>query len=266
MKKLIINADDFGLCESVNRAVIDCHRAGVLTSATLLVNGEAAAEAAALALESPALGVGLHFNLTSGQPSAPPQAIPSLLGSDGRFPGLARQLLRLSAGRVRRRELETELSAQIEAFRLLGLEPTHIDSHHHTHAHPRVRAAILGVCPDAGIMKARGYAAAGSHPKALLIAAAWRLPPTPAALRTPARLFGIGAMGKVDMAGLLAGELKAAAGSLEFMCHPGYADERIAQLSSYNRPRQAELEALLSPQFAAMVMASGWRLVSFREL
>lgn len=266
MKKLIINADDFGLCDSVNRAVIDCHRAGTLTSATLLVNGEAAVQAAALALEHPGLGVGLHLNITSGQPSSPPAKIPSLLGSDGCFPGLARQLLRLSAGLVRRRELEAEVAAQIEAFRRLGLDPTHIDSHHHTHAHPRVRAAILKVCPPAGIAKMRGYAAAGTHPKALLIATAWRLPPPAGSLRAPDRLFGIQAMGKEDMAGLLGRELRTAAGSLEFMCHPGYADERLRRLSSYNQPRQVELEALLSAGFAATIRASGWQPVSFREL
>lgn len=266
MNKLIVNADDFGLCESVNRAIIDCYQAGAVTSTTLLVNGEASASAADLAAAHPALGVGLHFDLTSGQPSLPAAEVPSLTGADGRFPGMAAQIWRLTSGRARRRELEAELTAQIAACRQLGIDPTHIDSHHHLHAHPRVRAAINRVCPAAGIRKMRGYRRAGHSPKELLIGFAWHLPAGPRALKSPARLFGIGAMGNKELAALLKKELAAASGSLEFMCHPGYDDERLRQISGYNRPRQVELEALLADAFAGAVRSSGWRPATFRDL
>lgn len=266
MKRLIVNADDFGLTDGVNRAVIECHQAGAVSSTTLLVNGEAAEAAASLAAANPALGVGLHFNITSGTPAAPPESVPSLLGAGGRFPGLAAALLRLSTGRARTGELKTELTAQIRRCLELGLRPTHIDSHHHLHAHPRLRYVIGRVAPAIGISRMRGYRMRARSPKALAIAAAARLPAGAGALKTPDRFSGIEVMGSKNLAGWLAGELAGGGDCLEFMCHPGYADERLAQVSSYNSLRQAELEGLVSGEFLGAIEAAGVRLISFRDL
>lgn len=151
MKRIIVNADDFGIADGVNAAVIDAFRAGSLSSTTLLVNGAAAASAAALARANPGLGVGLHFNLTLGESSAPRGAVASLLGDDGRFPDrddLARRLLR---GRVSRAELRTELIAQLDAFAALGLRPTHVDSHQHVHAFPLVFDIVADECSRRGL-------------------------------------------------------------------------------------------------------------------
>lgn len=266
MKKLIINADDFGLTSGVNRAIIEAHQAGVLTSATLMVSGRAAGEAAGLSLENPGLGVGLHVNLTSGAPVLPPEKVPSLVGRDGCFPGVEKALLRLSAGLARGREIEAEIAAQIERCRGLGIEPSHVDSHHHLHAHPRLRRILVRVCWRSGINKARGYRMGIRSPKALAIRMAAALPVYGKELKTPERFSGIEVMGKIDMAAALRRELAATDGALEFMTHPGYADRELALTTSYNDLRQVELKVLTSGEFLRVAQEARAELISFRDL
>lgn len=266
MKRLIINADDFGLTDSVNRGIIECHRAGTVTSTTLMVNGRAGREAAAMAAANPSLAVGLHLNLTSGRPVSPPRAVPSLLGENGGFPGYKRAVLRLTTGTARRRELETEVAAQIEKCVAMGVAPTHIDSHRHLHAHPRLASVLAEVCPPLGIMKIRGYHMAPRSLGALAVAAVALLGGQTASMSSPERFFGVEVMGKKNMAAALGRQLTAPGDTMEFMCHPGFADEELSLVSSYNILREAELGALLSREMKDVIQSSGVKLVSYRDL
>jgi predicted glycoside hydrolase/deacetylase ChbG (UPF0249 family) len=266
VQKLIVNADDFGLTSGINQAIVECFQAGALSSTTLMVASPAAEEAAGLAAANPGLGVGIHLNLTNGRPAMPPERVPSLVGRDGRFPGMTGALLRLTSFRARTSDLAAEIGAQIEMARALGIEPTHIDSHHHLHAHPRLRLVMQRVCRKHGIAKARGYRMIWRSPKAAVIALAAGLPLPGPTLITPGRFGGIEAMGGKDMAAALAHELAIPGEALEFMCHPGHADEELRQTTSYNDERGLELEGLLSPRFTAAIRDAGARLISFREL
>lgn len=266
MNRLIVNADDFGLTGGVNRGIIDCHRAGVVSSTTLMVNGEAAAAAAAAAASNPGLGVGLHLNITTGAPVLPPGAVPSLVGPDGRFPGRNRAVLRLTAGRVRPLELAAEIAAQIEFCIKLGVVPTHVDSHHHIHAHPRLRSVMGSVCPRLGITRIRGYRTAVRSFRALAVAAAARLPAAGEPLKSPDRFSGMEVMGKKNMARALKRELGVRGDVLEFMCHPGYADEQLSEASGYSSLREVELRALLSGDFSRVIRSAGVELVSYSAL
>lgn len=266
MKRLIINADDFGMTEGINRAIADCHRQGVVTSTTLLVNGEAVDSARELAAATPSLGVGLHLNLTSGAPTLPAESVSSLLGGDGLFPGANKALARLSMGAVNRQELDREIAAQVEALRSLGLDPTHVDSHHHIHAHPVVGAAVARVCPRLGISKARGFRLRPRSLKAAAIRLAAAMSRGRGGLRSPDRFAGIEVMGERDVADYLRRALQAGGDSLEYMCHPGYADEQLYRISSYNSLRQVELEALRSVAVVGVIEAAGVELISYREL
>lgn len=266
MKRLIVNADDFGLTSGVNRAVIECYQGRAVTSATLLVNGGAAVEAALAAADNPGMGVGLHLNLTTGPPAAARGTVQSLLGPDGNFPGLRQALWRLTTGRARTHELENEITAQVERLKELGIRPTHIDSHHHLHAHPRLRSLIKRICPRLGITKMRGFQMSPRSPKALAVAIASRLPAPGNAMTAPDAFSGVEVMGGKDMAAELRRCLLRQGDTLEFMCHPGYADEALSQITSYNRPRQAELGSLLSPEFAAAIEESGVQPISFAAL
>ena len=114
MKKLIVNADDFGLHTEVNRAIIKGYREGCLTSTSLVAAGSAVAEAAQLACENPALGVGAHLTLVAEQPVLPPEKIPSLVTSEGRLlPDHVSFIKHFVRGDIRLRELYDECDAQI---------------------------------------------------------------------------------------------------------------------------------------------------------
>ena len=85
MRQLIVNADDFGLTEAVSSGILDAHRNGIVTSTTLMANGEAFDAAVAMSRRAPRLGIGVHLNLTSGKPVSPAQRIPSLIDRRGRL-------------------------------------------------------------------------------------------------------------------------------------------------------------------------------------
>ena len=101
MKKLIVNADDFGLTNGVNRAIIEGHTRGAITSATLMANMPAFDAAVRLAKDHPSLGVGLHFNITQGRPVADASRVGSLIDDSGEFWGTSQAvLIRMLAGRL----------------------------------------------------------------------------------------------------------------------------------------------------------------------
>lgn len=148
MDSLIINADDFGLTSGVNAAVMKCVEAGSVSSATLMVSGEAASEAGELASQNERLGVGLHFNLTQGKPLTDPAEIPSIVNRDGDLVSRTRLLTRWLTGRLRREEIETEFKAQLSNFFDLCPQMSHIDSHQHVHMIPPVLDVITAHCRE----------------------------------------------------------------------------------------------------------------------
>ena len=157
MGRLIVNADDFGLTPGVNRAIIELHRAGVLTSTSLLATAGATNEAIHLAGAVPSLGIGCHLVLVDGEPVLPPADIPTLVHrSTGSFPAsLTAFLIRLFTGRIRTAEIEAEAAAQIQRLQSQGLRLTHIDTHKHTHMFPAVLRPVLRAARAAGIRAVR---------------------------------------------------------------------------------------------------------------
>ncbi|MCM2358648.1 MAG: hopanoid biosynthesis-associated protein HpnK [Geobacteraceae bacterium] len=139
MKELIINADDFGLSSGSNRAIIKAWREGILTSASLMVTGDAFAEAVTLARENPGLQVGLHLTLVQGRAALSHGGMPALTDRQGDFPNdpvLAG--MRYFFLKSLRRQLKAEIEGQIERFRETGLPLSHIDGHLNIHMHPTV--------------------------------------------------------------------------------------------------------------------------------
>ncbi len=143
-QRVIFNADDFGHSHSINEAVIRAHREGVLTTASLMVNGEAFDEAVALARQHPALGVGLHLTLVAGRATLPPARIPGLVNNEGEFTDQP-----IAAGlsacfkRSLRPQLEAEIGAQIEKFDATGLLMDHLNGHLNFHLHPTIFAILM---------------------------------------------------------------------------------------------------------------------------
>jgi hopanoid biosynthesis associated protein HpnK len=139
-----MNADDFGKSDDINEAVRLAYQHGLLTSASLMVNGEAAGGAIALAKENPGLAVGLHLVLTGGRASLPPERIPHLVDPDGFFKsGPLSSGLRFYFDTRARKELTREIQAQFERFSATGLPLSHVDGHLHMHLHPMVFKILL---------------------------------------------------------------------------------------------------------------------------
>jgi len=287
MKEVILNADDFGLTPGVNEGIIRAHREGILTSTTLMATAPAFDQAVALAKENPRLGVGCHLVLCGGVAVAPSERIPSLVDSRGHLPeSLASFVVRMTSGRIRMADVETELRAQIEKIRNRGIEPTHIDTHKHTHVHPRVMGVIARVAVDLGIKKIRnpvedlsdsfrttsreGIArfkdiAAAAAVRSL--AAQFRSTARRHDLRSPDYFVGLAATGRLDATTLRSVIDALVEGSTEIMLHPGIWDADLEQTGSrLQRHRETEMNALIAAEVADAAKANSVRLISYREL
>jgi len=267
VKRLIVNADDFGWSGAVTGGIIRAHREGLVTSTTLMANLEGAAEALARARqEAPGLAVGLHLNLTEGRPLAPPGEVATLLDREGRLmPSLATLYRRLRLSGGARRAAARELEAQVRWALDHGLRPSHLDSHKHVHQVPPLLPLVIDLARRHGIAAVRttaelavpgvarflparrnlaggspGWSAAARVRQAALarIARRWgrraRRIVRGAGLATTDWFFGVRATGGIS-AELLEHLLCCAPeGTGELMVHPGEAEP--APAGQYARP------------------------------
>src|SRR5262249_30423539 len=182
LRRLIVTADDFGLAVEVNQAVEAGHRDGVLTRASLMGGGPATDDAVARARALPTLRVGLHVVLVDGRPVLPPDAVPGLVGSDGRFlDDMARAGVNFFFRPAVRRQLAAEIRAQFERFAATGLPLDHANAHRHFHLHPTVAGLIARIGRDFGLAAVR----LPREPAAVLRRAQPARPPPPPPPPTP---------------------------------------------------------------------------------
>ena len=155
--RLIVNADDFGLTPGINRAIVELHAAGAVSSATLMATGPAFADAVRLARAHPGLGIGCHVVFADGIPAAPPETIPTLLGSHRRTFRRSLKHFALAAlfRHMKPAEVEREAIAQIQILQRAGICVTHVDTHKHTHMLPGITAPLLRAAEATGISALR---------------------------------------------------------------------------------------------------------------
>jgi hopanoid biosynthesis associated protein HpnK len=279
VRRLIVNADDFGLTPGVNRAIIELHAAGLVTSTSLMARAGATDEAIEFARATPSLGVGCHVLLVDGQPVLPPEKIPSLVDArTGRFPNsLTTFLLRLFTGRIRAEEIEAEAAAQIAFLQQRGLRLTHIDTHKHVHIFSAALRPILRAAHAAGIHAVRhpfepewAVRAALGAPLARVVQIAALRPLAPRSNKILAQEGFTTADGTIAMAGT--GKLDAAAlrslleqlpaGTWELVTHPGYNDADLARVRTrLHVSREVERVAL-----SVIQEVPGIELISFANL
>lgn len=274
-RALIVNADDYGLSAGLNAGVLEAHRAGLVTSATLMVNAPGAAEAVAAA--PPSLALGLHLNLTTGEPCAGAARVRTLVDGAGRFLRLDRLLLRLGLGQVRRADLEREIAAQLEAAVRFGAPLDHFDGHHHIHLYAAIRplalrlAAAYGVravrCPEEAAPGAGGEAPRDRARRLAIGVAARRLrrAAARAGLRTSTHFRGLALGLAFDTTALVALLERLPPGLTELMVHPGYPDAELWARTRYAAGRERELLALTAPEALAVVRARGILLTSYQD-
>jgi hopanoid biosynthesis associated protein HpnK len=277
--RLIVNADDFGLTSGVNRAIIELHAAGLVTSTSLMACAGATDEAIELARSTPSLGVGCHIVLVDGKPVLPPEKIPSLVDArTGQFPkSLTAFLLRVFTGRTRAKEIEAEAAAQISLLQQRGVRLTHIDTHKHMHLFSAVLRPVLRAARAAGIRGVRhpfepewAVRAAIGAPLArvLQIAALRPLAPrsrqilTQVGFTTTDGTIALANTGTLNAAALRSLLEQIPAGTWELVTHPGYNDADLAQVRTRLRAsRDVERLAL-----AAITQVPGIELITFADL
>jgi predicted glycoside hydrolase/deacetylase ChbG (UPF0249 family) len=274
---LIINADDFGLTPGVNRSVVELHRAGVLSSATLMATGGFFEEAAALARATPTLEVGCHIQLVDGVPALQPAQVPSLCPSGERFrASLGRFVADLQLGRISAKEIEAEATSQIRRLQDAGLRVSHVDTHKHTHLLPRVMRPLLKAARACDIAAIRNpfepewarraaSAAFGLRRFEVALAGGWRRAflrlVRQAGLATTAGTLGVLATGTADVPGALRsllGALPPGPETWELVCHPGYPDEHLDRVATRLRASRAQEHAALLEQIPGITLAT-WR-------
>ena len=156
LKKLVINADDFGLSSGVNRAVEQAWQQGILTQASLMAGGDAFDEAIAIAERNPGLQVGLHLTLVQGRPVLPPDKVPGLVTANGCFPDNPVLMgMKLFFDPTIRMQLRNEIEAQILKVKQAGIPLTHIDGHLNIQMHPTVFSVLSELMQLHGITSFR---------------------------------------------------------------------------------------------------------------
>jgi hopanoid biosynthesis associated protein HpnK len=287
MKQLILNADDFGMTLGVNDGIIRAHREGILTSATLMANGEAFDDAVESARANKELGVGCHLVLVGGKCVATKDSVASLVDAGGNLPdSLPLFVAKISSGIIRIEEIEREFRAQIGRVRAAGIEPTHLDTHKHTHAHPRVMEALGKVAKECGIARVRKpieslrdsweTSQAGGQGVSMQILAAGAVraiaPQFTAISRrygllSPDHFLGLAMTGQLSPTVLRSVIGTVVDGTTEIMLHPGICDADLARSGSrLQKQREDELQGLLDPGVRSAVTERGIRLISYREL
>jgi chitin disaccharide deacetylase len=283
-KRLIVNADDFGLTSGVNRAIIEGHTRGAVTSATLMANMSAFDSAVRLAKEHPSLGVGLHINITQGRPVAEASRVGSLLNDRGEFWGTSGAVFkRLLAGRLKIEEVVVELRAQIEKALNAGLRLTHVDSHKHTHALPQICEAIISTVKDYGINAVRAprerwrfdrgaesFEVIKQSAGAFGISQLCRVSDAKlkrSDMKKPDFFFGVARTGFWTKPWLIDLIERLPAGASELMCHPGYEDAELDVVKTRLRAsRTNELRLLTDPDVVAKLKENGVELINFSGL
>jgi predicted glycoside hydrolase/deacetylase ChbG (UPF0249 family) len=251
LKRLIVNADDYGRTAGINEGTLEAYVMGIVTSATVMVLEAAAEEGIRLARAvAPGLSLGLHFAVTGGGKSASPPGSLQRLAPEGRF---VRSIDELPE-RIPEQEIRQELEAQIALFeKQAGIPPTHLDSHHHSALHISVAPVFASVAKERGLpVRASNARALGQLREKGVLVPDFFLE----------SFFGSGATSE-NLRFILA-HLRQ--GVSELMCHPGYPDDALVRESSYARERKQEIAALCDPRVHEALVAEGIELINFRSL
>ncbi len=294
MRKLIVNADDFGLTAGVNRGILEAHNGGAVSSTTLMANGPAFEDAVAAARSAPNLSVGCHVVLVDGTPVSPPDTVDTLLAIRSAEPerfysSLSAFAARAMLGGFDRDQLVAEITAQIRKIQSAGLQVTHLDTHKHAHIFPEILAALLRAARICGVRAIRNPIV----PVKALPARQFRGKPhlwkrygqvrmlhtfsgqfhqrtKRAGLLTPDGVLGVIETGSAESAGfssLLRQTLASLPeGTWELVCHPGYndADLRAARTRLLGT-REEERRLLTSAELRQFLEEQKIPVISYRD-
>ncbi len=284
MRRLIVNADDFGLTPGVNRAILEAHNQGIVTSATLMANSSAFSEAVALSQSVRGLSVGCHVVLVDGSAVSDPTRLSSLLRSDGMFHDSLTTFARLALqGRLEAEQIEAEVEAQIRMLQAAGIHVSHIDTHKHTHMFPAVLRALLKAAKKCGVLAVRNPFETVKLSHLLQYPDTWKRwlevrtlrsfsakfhqAVNDAGMHTPDGTVGIVATGSLGQRFLEFLLKNLPEGTWELVCHPGYNDGALGNVRTRLREsREHELRTLTSAKTRECLAREGIELISYRQI
>lgn len=278
MKRVIVNADDFGMTPGINRGILETHGRGIVTATSMMATGSAFEEGIRLARENPSLDMGLHLSLTVGKPvSNDPDVIRSLATSGAFRFGNRDLLIDLLFGKISPSVLHREIEAQFKKAVDTGIRVTHVDGHESIHLFPGIRDIVFEMMKHYGIVfirrsyeriplrkvgKLRYWKKALLNLLGLLLVRRIR----GSGLRTTDYYYGsfdAGYLGRENLAAMI---LNLREGTSEIMCHPGYRDASFDLISGGRYLPEQELRALTHAGVKNLLRERGVQLISFSDL
>ena len=296
MRRLIVNADDFGMTIGINRGIVEGCEQGIITSSTLMATSrsfdDAVSRAHALKLRKPQFSVGCHVVLLDGDAVLPPERLPTLLQATrpqgnaqlrNSLNDFARSAL---SNRLNPEEIEAEAEAQIGRIQAAGIAVSHFDTHKHTHMFSQVLRPLLRAAKARGVQAVRNpfgrlfplpFNRILRNPKLWTRLAEMNILRTFAArfrndvrehgLRTPDGSVGVLFTGVLDQGHFTAITENLPAGTWEFVCHPGYNDAELDRVRTrLRKSREEELQVLTSPDAKVALQRRGIELISYHDL
>ena len=296
MRRLIVNADDFGMTAGINRAIVEGSDKGIITSTTLMATSrafdDAIVRARELQITKPQFSIGCHVVLLDGEPVLPKERVSTLL--DAHENGGTRQLRTklcgfaraAFSGKLSSDEIEAEADAQFQRIQGAGLDLSHFDCHKHAHMFPGVLAPLLRAAKARGIRAVRNpfgklfplpVSRLFRNPKLWTrfaemsvlrkLAANFRNETQKHGLRSPDGSVGVLVTGALDQDSFSSIADNLPEGTWEFVCHPGYNDAELSQVRTRLRQsREQELAVLTSPEAKYALQRRGIELISYRDL
>ena len=256
-RTLVVNADDLGLTVGVNNGIFETHDRGILTSASLMANAPATANAIRRLRSRPTLGIGVHLTLVDGAPMHLPDRVPTLLRDDGRlYSSWKPFIVACLMGRISMGEVELELTGQIERVIDEGIRPTHLDAHKHVHMYPPVFAIVTRLAEHFRIPVVRVpyEGTLADVPLALWSYQDYRIAASHG-IRSP-QFIGRAMTGTMTAGSLTTALRQLGPGHTELMVHPGYVDDALRQMPTRLLQSRSEEAALLTSQEIAGVLAA----------
>lgn len=270
----------------MNRAIVEAHNIGIVTSSTLMANGRAFSEATQMAKAAPGLSVGCHIVLIDGEPVLDASGLPTITDSRRFHDGIKTFAARALTGRMNAGEIEAEAKAQIQKIQSAGIAVSHVDTHKHTHIFPQILKPLLRAARDCGVRALRNPFGPRFPLRSSQLLARPNLWTRFAEIRvlsrfagqfrravdregfvTPDGTLGIEVTGTLDERLFQAIAQSIPDGTWEFVCHPGYNDGDLAAAKTRLREsRELELKVLTMPAAREVLAQAGVQLVSYRDL
>jgi chitin disaccharide deacetylase len=300
VRRLIVNADDFGLTTGVNRAILEANTNGIVSSTTLMANGGAFGDAvlSLRAITNPeanlssSLSVGCHVVLVDGAPVTPAEMLDTLVAIRSAQPekfysSLSAFAARATLGGFDRDQLVAEVTAQIRKIQSAGIEVTHLDSHKHAHIFPEILQAMMRAARICGVRairnpfvpikslparqfkgKAQLWKRLGQTRLLHTFSRQFRQKIKRAGMVSPDGVIGVVETGTVEGYDSLLRETltNLPDGTWEWVSHPGYADAELkATGTRLNESRDEERRLLMSPELRLFLEEQKISVISYRD-